>query len=1284
MQWSGLRGVITIRGCSFPLPLFLLWVPVPMRPRKLYRGWLRWGLLLISVGCSQRVDSTAPQEAPEPNTSHVASNLAESFAVEAELGEELRSVPLARRLESSGKFTRLDASATGIDFVCRLDPEHPLRRIFYSGYVCGGVAIGDVDNDGRADVFLVSGAEQNRLFRQVDDWKFEDVTSRAGVGGGDAWGAGAALIDIDNDGDLDIYVCNYDSPNQLFINQGDLRFVEAAAAWGLDLVDASLFPAFADIDRDGDLDLYLLTNRYRRAGGRPNQPPFRMVDEKPVVLPEFEKYYTIQERSPGKFGIDDYGREDYLFVNNGQGRFEDRTRESGIKGHGDGLSATWFDYDADGWLDLYVCNDFDAPDRLYRNNGDGSFTNRLLGVVPHTAWSSMGSDAGDINNDGLMDLFVLDMSGTNHFKQKTTMGAMNNARIEAVAGPPPQIMRNALLLNAGAGRFMEIAYLAGLADSDWSWAAKLADLDCDGRLDAYITNGVVRNFNDSDVPFSTSMLIGQTEWDIYKHTSPRREQNLAFRNAGDFQFEDVSARWGLDHVGISYGAAWGDLDNDGDLDLIVANVDEPVSVFRNDIGSSNDANRATFRLVGRQSNRYGLGARIELQTTSGNQVRELSPMTGFLSCNQPHAQFGLASDTQIERVTIAWPSGRVQTFDRLPANHHFIVREPARDDVRTAHMAGEDRAAPAPMYAPVTELPSIVHQEDRFDDFALQPLLPNKLSQFGPGMAWGDVDSDGDDDLFVGGGAGQAGSLWINLGRGQFEPRDVAAFATDADREDLGCLFLDANGDGALDLYVVSGGIVIPAHTDRLYLNDGSGNFTNASDRLPGEGHSGSVVVASDFDHDGDLDLFVGTRVVPGHYPLAPKSQLLRNDEGYFVDVGNSLAPELVQAGMVTGAVWSDVNDDGWDDLLVTYEWGPVRVFVNQQGKLSEATEQWGLAQHTGWWNGIASGDLDNDGDIDFVVTNFGLNTKYHASQDKPALLYYGDFDKSGRMRLIEAEFEDEVLFPVRGRSCSTRAMPFLADKFNSYRDFALADLSQIYTDACLADSHRFAATILESCVLLNEGTRFRVEPLPRLAQNSPGFGAVLLDSNSDGFLDVYLAQNFFGPQLETGRMDGGVSLLMLGRGDGRFSVVWPAESGLLATEDAKSVALVDLNDDARPDVVVANNQGPLQAFVRSNKDGFDASAGHVSTGEAFEVRLVGPPKNPTGIGAKVRVTLNDGSRLIREIQAGSGYLTQSPPSAFIAVPTGVRVDRIEIVWPDGEVQLLEREADRRKYLVRR
>ena len=444
---------------------------------------------------------------------------------------------------SPGAFTLLDSEVTGIVFQNTVVDDHPQSRLYHSGFVCGAVAVGDVDGDGLADVYLASGADSNRLYKNLGDFQFRDITDQAKVEGDDRWGTGAVMVDIDNDGDLDIYVCNYDSPNLLYINDGKGVFSEESKRWGLDITDASLNAAFHDYDRDGDLDVYLLNNRFYRKGGRPKQPPYVLENGNPKVLPEFERYYALEEESAGKFSIDEYGRPDRLLRNEGT-KFEDVTKAAGISGNGFGLSATWWDYDNDGWPDLYVCNDFNSPDRLYRNNRDGTFTDAIEQAVPHTPWFSMGSDFGDINNDGLIDFFCVDMSATTHFKQKTTMGAMSAERLARVAGPPPQYMRNALYLNTGTNRFMEIAYLAGVADSDWSWAAKLSDFDHDGLLDIFVSNGMVRNFNDSDVAFDDSMLVGKTKWDIYKHLPTRPEQNLAFRNKGTWSSK-MSARRGV-------------------------------------------------------------------------------------------------------------------------------------------------------------------------------------------------------------------------------------------------------------------------------------------------------------------------------------------------------------------------------------------------------------------------------------------------------------------------------------------------------------------------------------------------------------------------------------------------------------------------------------------------------------------------------------------------------------------------------------------------------------------
>lgn len=1160
-------------------------------------------------------------------------------------------------------FERLLPGLTGVHFENRIEADHPLARLYHSGFACGGVAIGDIDSDGRPDLYLVNGPGLNRLYRQVDDFRFEDVTGQTGLDGGEHWGAGAAMADIDNDGDLDIYVCNYDAPNQLYLNQGQGNFLEAAIEHGLDISDASLMPSFCDYDRDGDLDIFIVTYRHYREGGLPEIAGYQ-VNGEAKVMEEFRKYYTVHTefREGREFKqIGTYGREDYLLENDGNGKFTNVTARAGVGGHGLGLAATWWDYDSDGWPDLYICNDFNDPDKLYRNNHDGTFTDVLLKAVPHTPWFSMGADAADLNNDGLLDLLAADMSATTHFKEKTTMGAMNAAKLASVAGPPPQYMRNALYLNTGTGRFMEAAYLAGLADSDWSWAVKLADLDNDGLVDAFISNGMTRNFNNSDTPANSSMLIGRSQWDLYKNTPTRPERNLAFRNNGDLHFTETGKAWGLDHLGMSFGAALGDLDADGDLDLVVTNLDEPTGIYRN--RSSSDW--ISIRLRGRQSNSHGIGAVLRLDSGPASQVRQLQPATGLLSSNQPIIHFGLGNAGGRHQLTIHWPSGATQTVDDLEANRHHSIEE--KESPPPSSSQKKDAREEKPLFAPCLALGDALHRERlEFNDFHDQPLLPNRLSRMGPGMAWGDIDGDSDEDVFLAGAAGEAGVIFLNEGHGKFSLLDVPGLAEDRHHEDMGALFFDADGDGDPDLYVVSGGVEHPVGSpgfrDRLYTNMGNGSFIRAAHgTLPDTRDSGSVVAAGDIDRDGDLDLFVGGRVIPGRYPLAPRSRLLRNDSGVFRDATMEIAPQIGESGLVTSAVWSDADSDGWIDLLVTHEWGPVKLFLNQKGRLVNPGSGTGLEERSGWWNGIVAADLDGDQDMDYVVTNFGLNTKYHASTDRPALLYYGNFDGSGRMRLVEAEYENENLFPVRGRSCSTQAMPFLAGKFRTYRDFALADLAAVYPPGRLQSAHRFAATTLESGVLLNDGQgRFEFRALPRLAQVAPSFGVAVTDADGDSYPDILLAHNFYGPQPETGRMDGGLGLLLSGLGDGNFLPVWPARSGIAAPIDARSLVVADLNADGWPDLAIGNNNGPVTTFTRLP-----------GQAQPVLVRLRGKQGNPTGIGARITLHFNDGTAQSAEIAAGGGYLSQSPPVAIFAAG-GRTVASLEVRWPDGTVSRQE------------
>lgn len=1175
---------------------------------------------------------------------------------------EISSLELARPSsgpEGGTRFSALPPSATGVNFINQIQVDHPLRHLYATEKVCGGVAVGDVDGDGMPDLFFTSGPQKNRLFLQSEKLKFKDHTVVAGVDGGGVWSAGATMIDIEGDGDLDIYVANYAAPNQLYINRGDASFDEKAAAYGLDFLSASHMPTFCDYDRDGDLDLYLLTNRFHSPEGKPlSEEVLRFKVENGAgrisfsdpKLGNYFRPYQDGTNPDGRpiFKIQKYGQVDVLFNNEG-GKFTDVSRETGIAGNGFGLSATWWDYNQDGWTDLWVGNDFDDPDRVYRNNQDGTFTDVVKELTPHTSWFSMGADFADLNGDNKPDFLIADMSGTNHFKQKTNMGSMGAKADFLRTANPQQYMRNALFLGTGGERLMEAAHMAGLANSDWTWTVKLSDLDCDGRPDVFMTNGMSKNFNQSD---NAAVLAkaGETEWDrhVRAGTAELREQNLAFCNLGDLQFEDVSKAWGLDHVGMSFGTAHADLDRDGDLDLIVCNLNEPVSIYRND---STEGNRLLIRLQGAGANRFGIGAKVELESSDGSiQSRQLIPVRGYLASSEPLVHFGLG-ESEPQRLLIEWPSGHRQEISDLKVNHFYTVAEPG------GRASPKDTASQkaVPMFVEVDALKGNSHQENEFDDFAKQPLLPNQMSRLGPGQAWGDLDNDGDDDFWLGGAAGSPGKIWINQGEGKFQIRAVEALETDAGYEDMGGLWFDADGNGFADLYVVSGSYEFergdPELADRLYLNDGSSLSRAPDGTIPGTRTSGGTVTGADFDRDGDVDLFVGGRLIPGAYPEPATSALLVNAGGKFTDAG------LEVKGLITSALWSDMNDDGWLDLLLTEEWGTLRIFQNQEGTLREFTE---TALPKGWWNGLAGGDFDGDGDTDYVATNFGLNTKYHGSEEHPVLLYYGDFEGLGRKRIVEAEFEDDILYPGRGRSCSSNAMPHLRKTFTTFKKFAGSALTDIYQPEKLKDSMKLEASVLETGVFLNETLKggppkFTFKPLPRIAQIAPSFGVIVTDANHDGICDIYLAQNFHSPQVETGRMSGGVSQLLLGKGDGSFEPVPVERSGLLVPGDAASLTQVDINEDGVLDIVVARNNGPLTVFKNTQISGANLS-----------VKLSGAQGNPTAVGARVRLEFESGKVTTAEVYAGGGYLSQSTPSLSFAIPEGEVASKVHVRWPDG------------------
>ncbi len=1151
----------------------------------------------------------------------------------------LTEQPLAPRSGPRGAtmFTALAPAQTGLQTENRYDDPAMWGRLFKEFEIGGmgtGVAIGDYDGDGRPDVFVVSKTESCRLFRNLGDWKFKDVTEHAGVADeGDAarvWKQGAAFADVNNDGRLDLYVCRFAAPNLLYVNQGDGTFNEEAAARGLAVSDASVMGAFCDYDHDGWLDVFVLTN---------------MLDA----------------------AAHPHGQPDHLLHNDGDGTFTDVTDRAGIAGEGQGHSATWWDYDNDGWPDLYVANDFAPPDKLYRNRGDGMFIDVINQVVPHMPYSSMGSDLGDVNNDGRIDLFVSEMAATTHEKDQRTMAS---SRSLLAKDPPddsdaaPQDFRNALYLNTGTGRCLEAAFLAGLAATDWTWSVRFEDLDDDGRLDLQVTNGMHRESHNVDLIARQLLAPNPAEKArLARETPVLAEANLAFRNAGDLRFEDVSAAWGLNETGVSFGAAYGDLDGDGDLDLVYANYQKGVTVLRND---SDRGHRMIVALHGTTSNRLGAGATVRVETAAGTQVRQLVLARGYLSSSEPVLHFGLGDETKVKRLLVAWPSGAQQAFTNLAADRRYTITEPPETDAPRIPEAASTAAASG-QFIEVTHAANLglTAREARIDEIGQNPLLPMRQNRRGPALAAGDLNGDGTDDLVFGGTAEDPTRVVIALADGKFAAPDAEALHSVRTLNDGPVLVFDANGDGANDVLVTHSGVALPAgapdYQPRLFHGDGRGHFVPApTDALPLFPISAGALAAADFDHSGRLGVLLGARVLPGLFPFAPKSALWANHGGRFEDVTARLAPGLRDVGMVTSALWSDVDADGWPDLLLALEWGGVKYYHNEHGRaLVDWSERAGFAAAgTGWWNALAAADFNGDGRLDYVAGNLGWNTQYHADAAHPALIFVGDFRGNDTLQLIEGYYEGETLYPWRTRKDLGAAIPAITRRYSRNDDYARASLEDIFGADRLAEADRFAATQFASGVFLSQpdGT-FHFAPLPRLAQIAPLQGIVAGDCDGDGHADIYAVQNSYAPIPLVGRFDGGLSQLLCGDGQGGFAPVPAAESGLVVPGDAQALVAIDLGRDGWPDFVVSRNNRPTLAFRNRGRDGRHSLA----------VRLRGGAGNPTAVGARVTLELADGATETGEISAGSGYFSQSSATCFFGWVGGNPPGKVIVRWPSGE-----------------
>ena len=872
----------------------------------------------------------------------------------------------------------------------------------------------------------------------------------------------------------------------------------------------------------------------------------------------------------------------------------------------------------------------------------------------------MGADLGDLNNDGHLDLFVADMAAATRYKDHRGMARLRSALPDDEQYPraAPQYMRNALFINAGVGRMLEAAHLAGLQATDWTFGVRFEDLDLDGRLDAYFTTGMVREFTNADL-VQHSLAAGSMAEGIrvMKMSPPLAEPHLAFRNLGDLRFENVSAAWGLDHRGVGFGAAFGDLDGDGDLDLVFASYAGELTVCRND---ADTGHAVVLDLRGTASNRFGIGATVRIVTADGPQMRTLTLARGYLSTSDPIVHFGLGDNTHIQRLTIDWPSGRRQTFSNLAADRRYTITETAEAPEVSLP------ARPVPLFTEVGQAAhlDIPNHELLLSELGQQPLMPFRLNRPGPAAAFADFDGDGVDDLALGGVSGESGRLLSDLGGGRFVACSTNLSGENGAVADGPILAFDADADGSLDLLITKAGVAAPAdspaYQPHLVLNDGRGRFAAAPDGvLPPLPVSVGAVAAADFEHNGRLGIFIGGRVAPGHYPQAPRSALLAWRAGRYVDVIAEFAPSLAARGMVTAALWSDVDNDGWPDLLVAFDWGPVACYRNVNGKrLEDATERLGFASAgNGWWRSLAAADFNGDGRPDFVAGNVGLNTRYRASAAEPAVLYASVALEGSAPQLVEAQAEDGKWYPLRPREMLVSVFPSLARRFPTAESYARATLHEVFPPEALAAAAKFAATELRSGVFLSQrdGT-YRFTPLPRLAQIAPVHGVAAGDFDGDGCADLMLVGNSYAPIPETGRFDGGIGCLLRGDGAGGFTPVPPAESGFIVPGDARALAVTDLNQDGWPDVLATRNNDRPLTFLNCGKPGR----------HSFGVALRSGPGNPTAVGARLTLQLADGSTQTAEVSAGSGYFAQSGATVFFGYPDSAPPVRLHVRWPDG------------------